>query len=421
MAAVLGRGSPDRPLSDQEVQDLTAVALQEADLRGARVLVLIPDGTRTAPIPLFFRLFHACLAGRVRALDFLVALGTHPPLSDEALARLVGLSPGERSGALRDVRLFNHRWDLPEALAVMGALSREETHALSQGLMDEEVPVAVNRLLLEYDQVLICGPVFPHEVVGFSGGHKYLFPGVAGQAIIDATHWLGALLTNLAINGVVDTPVRAMLDRAASFLSVPILCFSLVMRGEDLVGLYIGPPRESQRAAALLSAQVNVIYLDRAYRQVLAVAPPLYEDLWTAAKAMYKTEPIVADGGEVILYAPHITEVSYTHGALLDQIGYHTRDYYLAQMDRFAHIPRCVLAHSTHLKGQGTFANGVEQPRIRVTLATGIPEERCRRLNLGYRDPATVDLAAWESREDEGLLLVRKAGETLYRLRGPQG
>ncbi|MGQ9593620.1 MAG: lactate racemase domain-containing protein [Anaerolineae bacterium] len=421
MAAVLGRGSPDRPLSDQEVQDLTAVALQEADLRGARVLVLIPDGTRTAPIPLFFRLFHACLAGQVRALDFLVALGTHPPLSDEALARLVGLSPGERSGALRDVRLFNHRWDLPEALTVVGVLSREETHALSQGLMDEEVPVAVNRLLLEYDQVLICGPVFPHEVVGFSGGHKYLFPGVAGQAIIDATHWLGALLTNLAINGVVDTPVRAMLDRAASFLSVPILCFSLVMRGENLVGLYIGPPRESQRAAALLSAQVNVIYLDRAYRQVLAVAPPLYEDLWTAAKAMYKTEPIVADGGEVILYAPHITEVSYTHGALLDQIGYHTRDYYLAQMDRFAHVPRCVLAHSTHLKGQGTFASGVEQPRIRVTLATGIPEERCRRLNLGYRDPATVDLAAWERREDEGLLLVRKAGETLYRLRGPQG
>lgn len=421
MAAVLGRGSLDRFLSDQEVRDLTTEALEEVDLRGARVLVLIPDGTRTAPIPLFFRLFHACLAGRVRALDFLVALGTHPPLSDEALARLVGLSPGERSGALRDVRLFNHRWDLPEALAVVGALSREETHALSQGLMDEEVPVAVNRLLLEYDQVLICGPVFPHEVVGFSGGHKYLFPGVAGQAIIDATHWLGALLTNLAVNGVVDTPVRAMLDRAASFLSVPILCFSLVMRGEDLVGLYIGPPRESQRAAALLSAQVNVIYLDRAYRQVLAVAPPLYEDLWTAAKAMYKTEPIVADGGEVILYAPHITEVSYTHGALLDQIGYHTRDYYLAQMDRFAHVPRCVLAHSTHLKGQGTFANGVEQPRIRVTLATGIPEERCRRLNLGYRDPATVDLAAWEGRQDEGLLLVRKAGETLYRLRGPQG
>lgn len=220
MAAVLGKGSPEHPLPDQEVRDLTAAALEQVDLRGARVLVLIPDGTRTAPIPSFFRLFHASLAGRVRALDFLVALGTHPLLSEEALARLVGLPPEERAGTFREVRLFNHRWDLPEALAVVGAIPREETHALSQGLMDEEVPVAVNRLLLEYDQVLICGPVFPHEVVGFSGGHKYLFPGVAGQAIIDATHWLGALLTNMAVNGMVETPVRAMLDRAASFLSV---------------------------------------------------------------------------------------------------------------------------------------------------------------------------------------------------------
>ena len=143
----------------------------------------------------------------------------------------------------------------------------------------------------------------------------------------------------------------------------------------------------------------------------------MYDDIWTAAKGMYKMEPAIADGGEVIIYAPHITEVSYTHGKLLDQIGYHVRDYFLEQWDAFKDVPGGVLAHSTHLRGIGTYENGVEKPRIKVTLATGIPEERCRRINLGYMDPATLDIAAWEGREDEGIMVVHKAGEMLYRLR----
>jgi nickel-dependent lactate racemase len=152
---------------------------------------------------------------------------------------------------------------------------------------------------------------------------------------------------------------------------------------------------------------------------VLSVMPAMYEDLWTAAKGMYKMEPAVADGGEVIIYAPHIDEVSYSHGDLIDEIGYHCRDYFLKQWRRFCGYPGGVLAHSTHVKGLGTYdaQTGVETPRITVTLATGIPRERCRRINLGYRDPATIDLAEWEGREAEGILVVPRAGEMLYRLR----
>jgi len=142
----------------------------------------------------------------------------------------------------------------------------------------------------------------------------------------------------------------------------------------------------------------------------------MYDDIWTAAKGMYKMEPAIADGGEVIIYAPHITEISYTHGQIIDQIGYHVRDYFLKQWERFKDYPWGVLAHSTHLRGVGTFENGVENPRIQVTLATGIPEERCRHVNLGYLDPATIDMTEWEGREDEGILVVPKAGEMLYRM-----
>jgi hypothetical protein len=87
------------------------------------------------------------------------------------------------------------------------------------------------------------------------------------------------------------------------------------------------------------------------------------------------------------------------------------------QWDRFKEYPWGVLAHSTHLRGIGTYENGVERPRIRVTLATGIPPERCARLCLGYRDPATIRPEEWANREAEGVLLVPYAGETLYRLR----
>ena len=93
------------------------------------------------------------------------------------------------------------------------------------------------------------------------------------------------------------------------------------------------------------------------------------------------------------------------------------RDYFVAQWDRFQHIPWGVIAHSTHLRGDGGYEGGVERPRIQVTLATGIPRERCKKIGLGYMDPKTVDPESWADREDEGVLLVRRAGEQLYRIK----
>jgi len=209
-----------------------------------------------------------------------------------------------------------------------------------------------------------------------------------------------------------------MIDRAASFIPTPRLCCAFVIHGQSLHGLYVGGMEEAWRAAAALSAQLDVVYVERPFRRVLSVMPHMYDDLWTAAKGMYKMEPAIADGGEVIIYAPHLTEVSYTHGRLLDEVGYHVRDYFLKQWERFKGYPWGVLAHSTHLRGAGTYEHGVERPRIQVTLATGIPRERCERIGLGYLDPATVDPEAWAGREDEGILLVRRAGEMLVRVRG---
>jgi nickel-dependent lactate racemase len=368
------------------------------------------------PMPLMFNVLTEALAPRVAALDFLVALGTHQPMTDEQLGRMLGrpVSDG-RAGASR---IFNHRWDLPETFAVLGTIPSHEIAALSGGRLSRDVPVVLNRLVVEYEHILICGPVFPHEVVGFSGGTKYLVPGVAGPEIINFTHWLGAVMTASAVIGAGYTPVRAVIDRAASLVDRPITCISLVVTHDGVNGVYVGTPQESWEAASGLSAQAHITWVDRPFTRVLSVMPRMYDDLWTAAKGTYKVEPAVADGGEVVIYAPHVTEVSYTHGRIIDEIGYHCLEYFLRQWDRFAAYPTGVLAHSTHVKGLGSYdaATGVETPRIRVTLATGIPEERCRRVNLGYQDPATVDFADWTGREAEGILLVPRAGEMLYRL-----
>jgi nickel-dependent lactate racemase len=388
------------------------------------MLVIIPDGTRTAPIPLIFDLLYELLGPRVAALDYLIALGTHPPMAPDAIDRLVGIPAPERAVRYPSSRILNHQWDHLDALTTIGVISHAETAQLTDGLLSDDVPVTLNRLILEYDHILICGPVFPHEVAGFSGGAKYLFPGIAGPDIINFTHWLGALATSMHTIGVQDTAVRRVIHYAARLVPRPITCLALVMREHELHGVYFGDYLEAFAAAADLSAQLNIIWVPHPFTRVLSMPATRYDDLWTAAKAMYKTEPVIVDGGEVIIYAPRIGEVSYTHGKLIDQVGYHVRDYFLAQWERFKDVPGSILAHSTHVKGAGGYdaVSAVETPRIAVTLATAISEQRCRRINLGYQDYRELDPDRWANREDEGILLVPQAGETLYRLRkSPEG
>ncbi len=415
----IGKGSPDRFLTEPEVRELMDAALAQTRLDGKRVIVIIPDGTRTAPIPLMFRLFHEILDQRVAKLDFLIALGTHQPMSEEAINRHVGVTAEERATRYAKTGIFNHRWEEPDQMVELGEISAEEIEQITNGLLRQSVKVRLNKLIFDYDQLIVCGPTFPHEVVGFSGGNKYFFPGISGAEVINFSHWLGAVITSYEVIGTKHTPVRRVIDRAASFIDQPKLCFSLVVKGEAMAGLYIGSPEEAWEAASNLSSQLHINWVEKPFKRVLSVMPKMYADLWTASKGMYKLEPAIADGGEVIIYAPHIDEISHTHGKILDEIGYHVRDYFVKQWDRFKHHPWGVIAHSTHLRGIGEYdaETGVETPRIKVTLATKIPKERCERVNLSYLDPDTINLDEWKGREDEGILFVPKAGEMLYRLK----
>ena len=404
-------------LTPEQVAEVVARVCPESDGRGKRILLIVPDGTRTAPIGLMFKTLPRQMGAVCRSFDVLIALGTHPPMSEDAICQRLEISAAERQSTYRGVRFFNHAWDNPSILKQVGIISREEIQVLSGGLFAMEVAVAINGLVFEYDQVIIVGPVFPHEVVGFSGGNKYLFPGIAGPDIVHFFHWLGAVVTSPAIIGHKWTPVRQVVDRAGALVGVNKLCFCLVVDGPGLAGIFAGTPEDAWSAASDLSRELHITYKDRPYHTILSCAPKMYDEIWTGGKCMYKLEPVLAEGGELIIYAPHIAEFSVTHGQTIEKVGYHCRDFFLKQWDAYQHYPWGALAHSTHVYGLGTYENGVEHPRARVTLATAIPEARCRQANLGYRDPASIHPEEFAHREAEGVLLVPKAGETLFRLR----
>lgn len=385
---------------------------------GLKVLVLVPDHTRSMPLPDLFPMIVEIL-GDARQLDFMVALGTHPPLTGEHLLHLFGISAEEKAAKYARIGLFNHAWDIPYMMTSLGTMEQDEIKWLAGSSWHPSLPsrveIRINKTVLEYDAILILGPTFPHEVVGFSGGAKYLFPGISGSDMINATHWLGALEGVVGTIGIKETPVRAMIHAAAERLKTPVVLTALIVDDHELAGIVIGDVREAWSQAADLSSQRHIRWVKKPYQKVLSCAPAMYDELWTAAKAMYKLEPAVATGGELIIYAPHLDTVSRVHGRYIYEIGYHILPFILQDWERCKHIPLGVLAHSTHVRGSGLMVEGVERPNVQVTLASKISPEDCASLNLGYLDPAKVDVEQWKNREDEGILYVAKAGEVLYR------
>jgi nickel-dependent lactate racemase len=411
-------GGADVVLSEEQITSFIAESLGSLDLDGRSVCIVVPDATRSAPMPLLFAAIHKALQGRVSSMTALVALGTHAPMSQAQLANWLGYPLGGLEECYPGVQVRNHEWDDPQSFVQLGTVSADRIAELSGGLLHTGVDVTLNRAVAEHDVALVVGPVFPHEVVGFSGGNKYFFPGVAGQQIIDLSHWLGALITSATIIGTQGlTPVRALIDEAARLIPSRRLALCVVTEtGTDgLRAAAFGSPEQAWAAAAAVSAQTHVRYLDAPVTRALSVMPHRYDDIWTAAKGFYKVEPVIAEDGEVIIYAPHITEIAPMHPEIND-IGYHCRDYFVKQWDSFKHLHWSVLAHSTHLRGAGSWDEVAgETSRVTVTLATGIPEHLVRSVNLNYLDPAAVDVAALGA--DPETMVVPDAGEVLFRLR----
>ncbi|MET0624007.1 MAG: lactate racemase domain-containing protein [Pyrinomonadaceae bacterium] len=418
--SVVGKGAPDLDLSPEELRTIVEQALLTVG-PGARVLAIVPDKTRDDNTDLLFPFAAEILAARgAEQFDALVAQGTHMPMTEDEKRAKLGLTEGVSLPLLGQV--FDHQWNRPEELVDLGELSAERVSELTGGLITESVKVNLNRLLAPgtYDTVLIFGATVPHEVAGFAGGAKYFFPGVAGPNLTHATHWLGALASIENIIGRVETPTRHMIEAAADLVPARVISVnSVVTRTEDerlrTHALFCGDFREAFRRAAEVSRQVHIKYTGRKYKRVVALLDEHYDELWVGGKASYKLGGIIEEGGELIIYAPHLRAISETHGLLIEKYGY-------APIDRVREMVAlstelrsnlAVAAHLAHVSYAGSRdETGKVVPRYKITMASALDEATCRRVNLGFLDHREFRREDYD--RDPDTLVVERAGRDLY-------
>jgi lactate racemase len=188
-------------LGPEQVSEFVAARVAGAGLENQRVCLVVPDGTRTCPLPLLLQAMRETL-GSAAEVKVVIALGTHQSMSDEHLGRHLGFHSGALEQTYRGWQVLNHEFWLPETFTTVGTISADRIAELTGGLLaDTAVDVRINRHVAEADVAIVVGPVFPHEVVGFSGGNKYFFPGVSGPELINLSHWVGALITSAQMIG----------------------------------------------------------------------------------------------------------------------------------------------------------------------------------------------------------------------------
>jgi nickel-dependent lactate racemase len=416
--SVIGTGSASAELTPADMRPIVEEALCAIG-PGSRVLAVVSDRTRDDNTPELFPLISQTLAAtRAATLDVLIAQGTHVVMNESDKRAKIGA--GMAALPLLGT-IFDHHWDRDSELTTLGTIGAEVIAAETGGLLRESVSIRLNAHLApgQYDAILVIGATVPHEVAGFAGGAKYFFPGVAGPELTHLTHWLGALATIEQVIGRVETPTRRLIEAAAAFVPTPVIAFTTVstrdQSGLRTRALFAGDLRGTVRRAAEVSQQVHVRYTGRRYKRIVALLDEHYDELWVGGKASYKLGGIIERGGELIIYAPHLSAISATHGALIEKYGYapleRVRDMVEGSDELRANL--CVAAHLAHVSYAGDRgADGVVTPRYRITLAANLPEETCHRVNLGYLDMRTFDPRSF--RDDPDTLTVENAGRDLY-------
>jgi nickel-dependent lactate racemase len=416
-----GKGSPESDLTTSDFRSIISDALSKIS-DGSRVLVIISDKTRDDNTDALFPIAAEILADKkIAVLDVLVAQGTHSPMTEAE--KLLKIGAKSFSDVPNLGNIFDHDWSNPEQLVTIGELTAEKVLEVTNNLFNKPIPLTINRLLApgNYDVVLIFGATVPHEVAGFAGGAKYFFPGVAGAELTHATHWLAALATIENIIGRIETPTRHLIEAAADFIRAEVVSFTSVVSRKDenrlqTHALFAGDFRLALRRAAEVSRQVHIKYTGRKYKRVVALLDEHYEELWLGGKASYRLGAVIEEAGELIIYAPHLSCISKTHGEFIEKFGGYAplenvKELVAQSGELQANL--CVAAHLTQVAYAGRKTEtGEVVPRYKITLASSVDAETCRRVNLGFMDYQTFRLANYEN--DADTLIVERAGRDLY-------
>jgi lactate racemase len=411
---IYGKGSAESVLSVAELRVIVENSLDQIS-SGSKILAVIPDTSRDDNTHILYPLIVEIFEKKgVAKFDALVAQGTHPPISEPEKLSKIGLE--KFSG-----KIFDHEWNNAEKLCLVGTISAEKVAEITNGSYSQSIDLTINKLILEYDVILILGATVPHEVAGFSGGAKYFFPGISGADLTNATHWIGALAGITNIIGQVETPIRNLIETAADFVNAEIINFSSVCtRNSDNLlqthALFVGDFRRSLRKAIEVSRKLHIKFVEKKYKLVVAILDELYTELWTGGKASYKLGGIIEDGGELIIYAPHLTQISGTHGEIIESFGYAPIETVKELVENSVELQQnlCVAAHLAHVSYAGLRENQ-KLPKYQITLATRINSIACEKVNLNYLDFTQFQIEDYLN--DSDTLIVENAGRNLYLLK----
>ena len=366
-------------LSARDIRQALEHALQDRLPTLKKVLLLPPDYTRfhsyAGPITemLYNMLKDTC------TVDILPALGTHVPVPQSEWESMFGSIPFDR--------MIVHNWrnDVVQVGEVPAAFLTE----VSEGLVNEAVPVEVNKRILDpsYDLILSIGQVVPHEVVGMANRNKNVLVGCGGSRMINASHMLGAFYGMERIMGRDHTPVRKVFDYAEDnfLMHVPItyiLTVTTAPQGNIHVhGLFIGRERARFEEAVALAQQKNLILMDRPIRKAVVLLDGTeFKSTWLGNKAVYRTRMAIMDGGELVVLAPGVDKFGEDKAIdlLIRKYGYKGREYVLDMVKQHEEL-RNNLSAAAHL------IHGSSDDRFKITYCTRhLTREEVEGVGYGY-------------------------------------
>ncbi len=378
----VSQGGVDISIDPDTKRKLLAEALRERGGSCSKILVLPPDITRLhSGAGELTQILYEML-GKDSVFHIMPAIGTHEPLTEQQMELMYAGIPKEL------FRVHDWRNDIVE----LGVVPPEFISRVSEGKLDFELPIQVNRILMEggYDLIISIGQVVPHENTGMANYTKNVLVGIGGQETINKSHFLAGVYGMERIMGRIDTPMREVLDYAQkTYLSNIEIVYVMTVMGRDETGelvtrgLYVGDDRETFEHAARLSQKVNLTRLDRPLEKVVVYLDPReYQSHWLGNKSIYRTRMAIADDGELIVIAPGLHE--YGEDPEMDRMirkyGYHGTEEVLREVRENEDL-RSNLAAAAHL------IHGSSEGRFRITYAPGhLSAEETRSVGYEWAD-----------------------------------
>jgi len=257
-----------------------ALPLPELVQMHHKITVVIDDFTRVTPTSSILKVLFATVPTLKKKAQIIIALGTHRAMSSEEVRR--------KAGIFADI-VKQHEWWNPDLLKRLD--------------FRWSTPVLLNRYVLDADVVIGIGHIAPHRVTGFSGGSKIILPGVAGLQTTGALHWMSAQHPLEEIFGVIENPVRALVDSVAVEAGLTFIINTIHNSEGEPVKIIAGDPIRAHRIGCRTAKEICKVEIPEKVDIAIVDAAPTDIDLWQAAKAISAGALVVKDGGTLILVA----------------------------------------------------------------------------------------------------------------------